>query len=148
MYEIASQFVQEKAFSEATIQLEMLWQEDPEYGDPAGLAQKVRIVRLKESYKGTISLSGSSAVNIKLGSIVQKGNAISGKLFILKHNKEYPTSFNGSINKEGDLVFTAEKAEENAELRFSGKIHSDGHLAGSYGFPEEISRETGIWEVS
>lgn len=44
MYEIASQFVQEKALLEAKTQLEMLSQEDPEYGDPAKLAEKLGVL--------------------------------------------------------------------------------------------------------
>lgn len=43
MYESAVQFVVEQAFDAARIQLQMLWQEDPYYGDPAGLSQRIGI---------------------------------------------------------------------------------------------------------
>lgn len=39
MYESAIQFIAEQAFDAAKVQIQLLWQEDPYYGDPAGLNQ-------------------------------------------------------------------------------------------------------------
>ncbi|HEY1348874.1 MAG TPA: TIR domain-containing protein [Ktedonobacteraceae bacterium] len=41
MYESAIQFIAEQTLDAARVQLQMLWQEDPYYGDPAGLSQQI-----------------------------------------------------------------------------------------------------------
>jgi hypothetical protein len=41
MYESALQFIAEQTFDAARVQLQMHWQEDPYYGDPAGLSLQI-----------------------------------------------------------------------------------------------------------
>lgn len=147
MYEVAAQFVAENALSEAKTQLEMLWQEDPDYGDPAILAEKVGIKfpsLLKESYRGTYQWGDTSKHRIELDSISQRGTVIKGHL-CYNSDKAHIYSFEGKIDGKGELAFST---TGKTRYDFTGKVHSDGHLRGSvelYGSP---GSGKGTWDVS
>ena len=137
MYESAQQFVNEQDFDAASIQLELLWQEDAEYGDPAGLAEQIgatspghretlhayTIPRFKREYTGTYTNQSGKENGITLIFAVQDGANFHGQL---QYGNTNSSPFHGSINQDNTFTFTVKN------VYYTGSIDLDGMLEGSW----------------
>jgi TIR domain len=81
MYENAVQLKEEGDLLASKLQLEMLWEDAPQYGDPKAIAEKVRAeapkpISLKKSYKGTYLITNSSENSRPMELVIKLQNTL------------------------------------------------------------------------
>jgi tetratricopeptide (TPR) repeat protein len=145
MYENAVQFAQQGQLAAASEQLQMLWQVAPDYGDPARLEEKFGMYppRLRESYVGTLIGKDGQHIIIRFLSITQRRNIVKGQYV---HNNSPFGTFEGTINYKGDFIFIVARATGLSNLKFVGKVQSNGHLTGTWE-NRDAGEYRGSWEA-
>ncbi len=142
MYENAIEFVQQGRLAAAKEQLNMLWQVAPDYGDPAGFAEKVgTLPRLRKSYVGKAVNSAGKSFKIEFSSITQTGELVKGN-----YVGSRSSTFEGTIDEKGIFVFVVAKVKGLDRFKFTGKVQSDDHLAGTWENLDYL-KYRGSWEA-
>jgi hypothetical protein len=133
MYEIAAQFVEEGLLKPAALQLNILWQDAPDYGDPLGLRTKIKLELpiLKQIYHGTCKSardSSSIPMEIYIKSQDEHGN-ISVEIIFNKQTDK-PSLCEGTVSLRDRNITLTEKRDPN--IKYKGVLSLDGSLTGEF----------------
>lgn len=110
---------------------------------------------LSMAYHGTVDDTQDQPdikASMRLTSISQHGATISG-YFVVDYPLIGSNPFTGAVTTTGTIAFTVESLNGNGPLYFSGRIHADGHLSGTYcsldraGHCNPGAGKSGAWSV-
>lgn len=138
MYENAVQLKDEGDLLAAKLQLEMLWEDAPEYGDPKAIAGTVdakipKPISLKNSYEGSYAFNDDRTKNGTMKLVINSLNAQRGiKADIYFDSNSSPGySVIGTINTKGVIILHSRDGQSNW-IELKGTVTQTGLIEGTF----------------
>jgi hypothetical protein len=152
MYENASQLLRKGLLPDARTQLDILWQQHPDYGDPAGLAQQADFVRLRlRSSRGRYTyLTSNGRERRKDVYLTVVSQDLQGNLTARVGHSDIGAQYlcTGTIKDDRHIVLQGKHEQVPQQIAFEGNIRPDGRGQGTIEIStHEATINTGKWEI-